>query len=466
MNLYLFSARNYLLPLNLHYEQNKLMKSADSASNLKKYYSGVQNTQNVENILHDLKKRKLIQSFQNNQNFPYKNYEYESQFLINFVIKTIDEKFILIRTSNSFRLDRTKTHFYDFLGVQLFSEFSGEIVASILLLPDQVSQKTDFINTREKFNHNQFYSPATHWLTYSEFINYIDNYASQTQTALIADKETYKDKEAIQNINSHYKKSFNQMLIDDSKNLGSFYGKSGFQFERYIVDILNDEENLLLYKKNIKNCYEFEIIVDKIISNIKLNKNNILFIKSTDTIVKLKNLGSPKTDIHIKVYTSPSDYYTANLSIKNTISSQVSCHDYKAQDFCEVIAPDDTRFCEIVYLFQRFGSWTKLKKHRGNNKRTIEEDRQTLQKYMTKLIEWAITGKHDQKNIVDADTQIANYLLTRNPKNNACRIDTADEYCKKLISKMNSNALGSPFSWTYPSKQRGKRIQLKMPVLS
>src|SRR5690625_8013909 len=40
--------------------------------------------------------------------------KYKSQFKIDFKVKTIDDKYLIIRTSKSYRHDRAKIFFYDF----------------------------------------------------------------------------------------------------------------------------------------------------------------------------------------------------------------------------------------------------------------------------------------------------------------------------------------------------------------
>ena len=96
----------------------------------------------VKSVLENLKSDNLISSFETNRNFNHKDYNYNSQFLVNFVIETLNGKYILVRSSTSFRQDRAKIGFYDFEGVINHSTFAYDIIATIYLL--HVSLKNYF----------------------------------------------------------------------------------------------------------------------------------------------------------------------------------------------------------------------------------------------------------------------------------------------------------------------------------
>lgn len=419
-----------------------------SKANSKKTQSGIKNKLKVKRILLSLKEKGVILDLHEKVNFSYKGYDYRNQFLIDYVVKTYDEKYIIIRTSHSFRQDRAKIAFYDFLGAQLFSEFSGDIVASIFLFPDSVLDSKNFINNRNKFLKKEFYSPATHWLTISEFIDYLENYEEETKVEIL---NSLSDENL--ELDSHNRKG----------NKGSYYGRSGFKFERYIAEILNDPVNLKKYKTGNRECNEYALILDKVLIDYNVDKKDLININATDTVLKLNNLGSPKTDVHAVFYTTVRKNIVVNINIKNTTVKSVSCHDYRAKDFCRVVAPNDLDFCKAVNIFQRAGSW-------GNFKELVRDDEKykkyinVIKSYMPKIARWAISGAGDIENLGCKEKQVANYLLTRNPKTNNCSFITVEEYLKKL-DDMPKNRPGAPFQWTYPSGQRQKRIQLKMPVL-
>lgn len=439
------------------------MKSAQIISNGEKARTGQEVKEKVSQLLEALLNDGLILTYESDVNHSHRDYSYGKQFKCDFVVETIDSKFILIRASNSFRSDRAKIPFYDFLGIQQYSEFAGDIVASILLFPDGEEENTTFVSTRKKVQEGEFFSPATHWLTFSEINEFFNNYCSEVEALFDEDGDSETPLELISDDQTYlYQRSFSNVSLQLEGEAGSYYGKSGNRFEKFLVEELNSHENLASYRAGGNACLEFDVIMNSILSFFSLDINKVLSLEATDTITKLKNGGSPKTDIHLKVFISRSENYEANISVKNTTSSRVSCHDYQAKDFARVVAPDDDNFKLLVETFQQAGSWRGYDELVKNKNLDLDTD-ELLVKYMPKLIEWAITGAHDEESTLNPKTQIANFLLTRDANNNACKMQSCEDYMRELHGNI-GNGRGAPFSWTYPSKRRGSRIQLKMPI--
>lgn len=434
-------------------------RAAQEISNSEKFQSGKSFKEAVYKIISDLKSKDLIQSFEEEVSFSHRDFYYEKQFLSCFVLKTLDDKYIIIRASHSYRSDRLKILSYDILGIQNFSNFSGEIVASVLLFPDSENENTTFISTREKVVNGEFYSPATHWLTYSQFTEYIENYCSEVD----AEKaESENEKELTKTNISNKKRNFDTFYKEVKEDPGSYYGKIGNAFEKYLVLELNDIRNLHDYKEGNCNNLEYDVLLNGISKYFDIDISSILFIEATNTISKLKNFGSPKTDLHIKLFSQPNNYKVININVKNTKAKSVSCHDYQAKDFSRVIAPNDKDFERIVDVFQAAGSWSQFERLIGKEKLRASPY-EILDNYMDKIITWAITGDLDKENILDRDVQIANSIFTRNSETGECYFESAESYINKLSLRIGS-VKGAPFSWTYPSKRRGTRIQLKMPI--
>lgn len=434
------------------------MTSAQNISNSEKSRTGQQVKEDVEHLLSDLLNKGLIESITSDETFKHRDYTYNKQFKSDFIVKTLDQKFVLIRASNSFRSDRAKIYFYDFLGIQSFSEFSGNIVASILLFPDAELSNTTFISTRALIYSNDFFSPASHWLTYSEFNQFIDNYCSEIETEIEEEPTSLNEAQA----QTSYTTDFSKTQLMTREPTGSYYGRVGNQFEKYLVAELNSDINLHNFKADDCECYEYYEVMTALTKMLHIDKQQIQLVEATDTIMKLKNLGSPKTDVHLKIYIGPKSFKTANLSIKNTTANRVSCHDYQAKDFIRVLDPTDEYLEMVIQTFQEAGSWAIFTQILNDRGLQIDVDA-ILNRHMKKLIEWAITGKHDDENMIDPVTQMADFLLTRNANNGQCKLQLAEDYCSELYESI-GNSRGAPFSWTYPSKRRGERIQLKMPL--
>lgn len=259
-----------------------------------------------------------------------------------------------------------------------------------------------------------------------------------------------------------YQRSFSDELAQVEEKTGSYYGKSGNKFERFLVEELNEPNNLSAYQANEKACFEYDTVLDSVVSELPIEKQHIQLLEATDTITKLKNGGSPKTDIHLRVYLSPKEFHIANISVKNTIATRVSCHDYQAKDFVRVIAPDDSDFRNLVEIFQEAGSWKEFNSLTSEKGLVLDTD-EVLNPYMEKIIQWAVTGQHDADYLIDEKIQLANFILTRNADSGACKMQSAKSYIEELKAAIGKGR-GAPFSWTYPSKRRGQRIQLKMPI--
>jgi len=446
------------------------MKGAQSFSNAQKYFTGQEVKDDVHQLLTLLLKRRLILHFESDLNYTHKQFSYEKQFKCDFVVTTIDEKYILIRASNSYRSDRVKIPFYDFLGIQNFSNFAGNIVASILLFPDGEELNTTFISTRQKVYDGSFFSPASHWLTFSELDLFFANYCAEAESYLVDEDVVDEDVDDKFSFTSrqdsggvlNYPRTFSTTQSAVIEKSGSYFGRSGNQLERYLVEEINAHDNLKSYQEHVAGCYEFNEFLDYLVETYEIDRKEIHKLEATDTILKLKNGGSPKTDIHMRLYTSPTAFYPVNISVKNTTASRVSCHDYEAKDFIRVIAPSDELFATVLQTFQDTGSWKDYHEDLAN--RGIELDTDAiLGRYMKDIILWAITGKNDVEQILDKDTQIVDAILTRNADTGVCKVQSARDYINELNSMIGSGQ-GSPFSWTYPSKRRGQRIQLKMPI--
>lgn len=240
---------------------------------------------------------------------------------------------------------------------------------------------------------------------------------------------------------------------------GSFYGKRGNEFERYLVKELNDKANLGKFKKKkLTSENVYQIILDRISKDNKIQIKNIVNISATNSLPQLVNRGHPKTDIYITLETSKQTYIET-FSLKKTDKKRVSCHDYPAKDFIRILKCEQTKLADYLNLFQKFPTYRSFE---ANLKAgySMEEFTELLTKQSRFLTEWILKGMHDQ-NLVNPSIQVSKYLLIANSSKVA--FYSMDEYIS-IIRNKTKERFGIPFSWTYPSKQRGKRIQLKLPI--
>ncbi|MFY0603835.1 MAG: MspI family type II restriction endonuclease [Flavobacteriaceae bacterium] len=417
------------------------IKKALSESNKNKVLSGQEITSFIVSQLKRLEEHGIIQSFEKNVKFKHIAYDYEDQFLANFVIKTIDGKRIIVRSSNSFRSDRAKIGFYDLDGILRLSNLSDNIISTIYLVSDEELQNSNFVSLREKFRNKEYYCPATHLFTLSEFVEFLQTYYEE-KSSLFEDIQT-------------------ELNFDSLKEAGSYYGIKGNKLENDISKLLNEKPFLRRFKEN-KESSDYDVILDTILRKYRLNKNDLIKIRSTNSIPLLKNGGNPKTDIFIQMTTADGEVLSETISVKSTTKTKVSCHDYKVKDYIRVLGCENSKLENYLKLFQDHPSYSEFESNLPSGY-SIEDFSKLMKSKSRLMTEWCLKGEHDSENLIDSIKQISNFVLL-NTKS-GLHFFEYDNYINYIL-KNSKLKFAVPFSWTYPSKQRGKRIQLKMPVFS
>lgn len=408
-------------------------------SNRLKSLAGKELKEFLKSSFQELINQNIILDYQTERSFNHKGYQYKKQYLINFLIETLDNKFILINSSKSFRSDRVKQQQYDINGVLNNSKISSDVIASIMLYPDSEINNSSFISYRKKIKDGEMYSSASHLLILSEFYEFLESHKASVESKL-------EEKVIIEDLDNQLKD-------------GSYYGKAGNALEKEVVRILNDNNYLSEYKSGTCVDKIFQNVMSQLCNN-RLNKDDIVSITATNTVEKLAKGGNAKTDVIININTIDGQIIET-LSIKRSSQRVVSCHDYKVADYVRVLDISGSKLEEYFKLFQKYPSYSGFEKELfdGYSSKEFEE---MLTPYSQKFTEWALTGKHDDENLRNSSKQVSRYLLIVNKDDVFC--SNFKSYIEKLYENV-SLKYGVPFSWTYPSKQRGKRIQLKMPIL-
>jgi len=388
----------------------------------------------------ELKAQGVIKDFWGKSNFNHTGFTYRNQYKTNYILETLDEKIIIINSSNSYRQDRVKQDLYDFQGIMGHAKISDRIIASILLYPDeQLTSNTALLLYRRNVQNKIAYSPATHILGFSELIHFLENHKISVELEKAREEEE------------------GTTVVKD----GSYYGVRGNTFEKEVVRILNDYEQLRFLKVNISfvdNLYKQ--IITTLASDCGCCIQDIISVEATNTVKKLAGGGNAKTDVIIKINTVKG-VVVQTISIKNTIHSRVSCHDYKADDFIRVLNISDTKLANYFHYYQEFGSHKNFVNGLPSGY-TADEFKILLEPHQRIFMEWVLMGAHDSYNLIEPESQISNYLLIN--KSGVTRFIDFQSYIRELFD--NSHFVyGVPLSWTYPSKQCGSRIQLKLPIL-
>jgi len=411
-------------------------KNTFSKTNQLKALAGSAFTKFIEDELRILVKTGIIKAFKKSQNFKHPGFIYEKQYLADFVIETLDEKFIVVRSTTSYRQDRIKTSFFDLNGINQYSEFSKDIIASVFVVPDKESARIKPLKNR--IERREQYAPVSHIFILSEFISFLEGYKYEIE-AIVKGK----------------------IGLENAKNKGSFYGKRGNLFERELAELVSDVNNLrLLRQEKLDKQHLYALIIEQILSDRKIELATVMRIMATNTVPLLKNGGNPKTDLLLNFELFSGEKFVETISLKNTGQRRVSCHDYTAKAFVSVLKCEETKLAEYLSLFQKFPTYKKFNKNLPAEFSEIEFAN-LLSEKQTIFVEWVLQGMHDDENLVKPELQVSNYLLIHNGKDSAFYSMKAYTL---LILKRSKLKFGVPFSWTYPSKQEGKRIQLKLPI--
>ncbi len=413
--------------------------STHSQSNGEKNKAGRNLKDQLVDSFDELIEQNIIIGFKSEENFNHKGFSYNQQYLINFIIETLDNKFILINSSTSFRNDRFKQQAYDIDGALNNSIISADVTASIMLYPDSEIENSTFLRFRERIKKGKSFSPTQNLFTLSEFYEFLENHKASVEEQK---NETEESDESVQ--------------VKD----GSYYGKAGNELEKEVVKFLNNKEYLEQYKSDTCKEILFTSILDQL-CNQAFNKENIITIKSTNTVEKLAKGGNAKTDVIIKIILNDGAEIIETLSIKKSSKTVVSCHDYKYEDFVRVLDIKGTKLEKYFKIFQANPTYESFEKELPDGF-TIIEFEKNLKPYIEKFAQWVLTGEHDNLNLTNPIKQVSRFLLV--VTNNQVFCSDYNSYIEKIFKK-SLLKYGLPFRWTYPSKQRGKRIQLKMPIV-
>lgn len=237
---------------------------------------------------------------------------------------------------------------------------------------------------------------------------------------------------------------------------GTAHAKLGLGFEDKLAGVLDDKQNFEKWKYNATTStgYLYPLYLD-VLKILGLKKEEVIALKATSDIPKLPSGGQPKTDVLLYAETEQGiRNYT--FSCKRSNSSWVSVHEYTADAFARVLNPDDTHLKELLYEFQQAGG----SKAMGVQK--SEEFEECIKKYSDVLSRWVIGGAGGEG---DRNTQWAEYIITFNENQNTYSIHTVEGYIEECKRQDVKGQFGTLFKWTYPSKGKGKRIQLKGKIL-
>lgn len=348
--------------------------------------------------------------------FSNKN-QFYAPFLVNF---DSGEKWAIFSTT-SMRTDRIKGQQWDAANIK---DINPKVKKAYLVYSDELQQKDilDFKHQNEKYLNKNEYSAIDEIISQNDFYNLIES----TSMAKL--------------------------------NNGQIKNLQGKKFENRVAAILSDKDNLKKYESNDKTLIGVNYpIFNKIISslNIKEKINEIKATADTSLIGKLPNGGNPKTDVYT-IITTDTGKKIITISCKRSSSKNVSVHEYTANTFADTLDPTNNTLRDLLNEFQLNPSLSSF----GLANR--EKLTNALQPYLDKLTKWVLAGIGGSG---DQNKQWATHILTYDNNDNSIAFHTIDDYISALHANGVRGHFGTVFHWTYPSKKRGKSIQLKCKII-
>lgn len=387
-----------------------------------KYESGKNAKTLIEEMLNDLKDDfNLNIEIEKNYSIGYKNKV--KQFKMDFLIRFLDFGNVhwLVKSTNTIRDRIYGTEFF----AQNIKIIDSDVENIFVVVPDSISDA-------EMRNKNN-YAAKVNSKTYKSFL---DNVLTVNELRrLIIEKATQNISQGI----------LSNLLGNDA--------------EKGIVSLLNDTKNKELWndydqlrhtvKSSTFNIYK--IILEKF--GLIKGADSLLSVAATDNIPLLANRGNPKTDVFVKMETN-NKIITKRISIKNTSKKVVTVHEGDASDLIYALnLGEKDKLSQALLDFESVGSKKNLSLQFPDSNDILEKE---LHKYNKKLVKFFIFGENSP--LITDDMQIADTIIFTNK----FEIWNKKSYINYYLNEYSDRGqFGTPFKWTYPSKRRGQKIQLK-----
>lgn len=354
--------------------------------------------------------------------------QYYSPFLIQFN----DQARWILYTTTSLRTDRIKGQQWDSDRIKNADE---AIDKSFLVYPDDASQKEVALFAKQQRKYE----------TKSEYSR-IDGIMSAR--VLVSQIKERDDEILIDSLGSDCK---------PTKNYGRTLDFSGRNFEKAIAAMLSSHYYLSATKESLNSKEDGLLKFKQLMKGLEIDVSEVEKIEATadkDEIGFLPTGGSPKTDVIATLTMKGGQVVHRTLTCKRTTKSFVSVHQYKADAMADVMDKDNERLRGLLRMFEA-----------NPVQGQFPEDCQAglkaeIGKHFRPFCRWVFGGHGG----TGSELQNANYIVTYNPQKGKMAVHAIDDYID-LVMKKNPGFVGTPFQWTYASKQRGKSIQLKTPVI-
>lgn len=387
-------------------------------NNLEKSNRGRSGQENLKGIIESLLAKDYIVSYEQEYRDGYKGYN-QQQFYFPYLIEFYDNERWILHSTTSVRSDRLNIPQWN---AEHLKRLNGYIKRAYVIYPNGLDDNELKNAHREqtKISEHKSYSALDGVVSQSEIYSLVEQHA----LSLVGSR-------------------------------GKALAKRGVNFETWIVEILNNFENLLKWKfdDSVKIGFMYDVFL-MLVDNMGLIKSQVKSLKATNDIPKLPSGGKPKTDILVCVETEEGEIkYT--FSCKKTGSDWVSVHEYSVDQFLDVLEIKDGILKDALIEFQECGSIDKL------SPTANEALERRLAAYNEKLNVWVLGGVGGPGA---PDVQWAQSIISYNENTANVSVMSLADYIKNISKEGQIGNFGTNFRWTYPSGGLGKRIQLKMKV--
>jgi hypothetical protein len=388
------------------------------SDNRDKSLHGRKGQEQLYELLNNYLEKGYINEYKTHYNTGYKGKKTD-QFYFQTLVNINDEEKWLIQSTTSLRTDRINIQQWNAYHIK---EIDKDITKAIIVYPDSISEKEkeQFKRYNDQISEGKIFSSIDNVISLSELDLYIENRALS------------------------------------NNSLGSKKAILGINLEEKITKILNSEKNKNKWNNedSLEVGYQYPYF-EKLMLLFGFKKGDkIQFIEANNNIPPLPSGGKPKTDVIVKIKLLNQEPTNYTISIKRTNSNWVSVHEYTAEQFIDVLKITDSSLKVALLTFQKIGNVRDLPVEAKN----ILEDK--MQNYNEALVKWAYAGIGGGGN---PNIHEAKYFVVF--KENSFEMETwrLNEYINRIMKV--KGQFGTPFRWTYPSKKRGKSIQLKGKIL-
>ena len=382
-------------------------------------------------------------------------YENPDQYYAPFLIQFNDRTRWILFSTTSMRTDRIKGQQWD---ADRLKQVDATISKALLVYPDdvEVRVRSEFVRQKNKYDSKWEFSRIDDIVSFDDLVGQIKEFDDVFQQDSICCEsiDAVESEAAVGELSSLLR---GDVGSSNETDLGRAWDIGGRNFERFVARVLGNSKLLSLWKRGVNSPDLTYSCFCKILSCLQAKPIEVIAIDATadkDDIGLLPSGGSPKTDVIASVKYTNGQERQFTFSCKRSTRNYVSAHQYSADAFADVLDKANDRLRALLRTFQIYGNKSDLPQEDA-----FAIESQLKDKIQT-LCKWVVGGHGGEGN----GKQLADYVVSYRVGTHDFSVHSTDEYVRLMMAS-SKGFFGTPFQWTFASGQRGKSIQLKMPML-